>query len=164
MQFCGLKHSSQCCKQSFEANVGDWTHAARKCLRMCYKIFASKPDFSHHLEHHQHTATAGALGADEASQSFFEPFHNIVMRDGDALEEFGQCLGDPQIAMMQLRDVENCSLMVPHMARACKLPIICLSLLVYYIVFSAFLHAYLLHGRVCNDIFSFSPKFSPTSH
>ena len=164
MRFCGLKHSSQCCKQNFEANVGDWTHAARKCLRMCYKIFASKPDFSHHLEHHQHTATAGALGADEASESFFEPFHSIVMQDGLALEEFGQCVHDPQMAMNHLKDVQNCSQLAPNMARACKLPLICLPLLVCYIVFSSLLQAYLSHCRVFNDNFSFSPKISPTSH
>ena len=164
MRFCGLKHSFQCCIQNFKANVGDWTHAARRCLGMCHKIFASKPDFSHHLEHHRHTATAGALGADEASESFFEPFHSIVMQIRDALEEFGHFGNDPQMAMMHLKDVRNCSYFAPNMARACKLPLICLPLLVCYIVFSSFLHAYLSYCRVFNDNFSFSPKISPTSH
>jgi hypothetical protein len=164
MRFCGLRHLSQCCIQNFQANIGDWTHAARKCLRICYKIFASKPDSSHHLKNHQDTATSGALGADEASESFSEPFHSIVMQDGRALEEFGQCGHDPKMAMNHLKDVQICSLVASNMAQACKLPLIYLSLLVCCIVFASSVHAYLSHCRVVNDNFSFSPKISPTSN
>ncbi len=69
--------------------------------------------------------TDGALGLDEASEIFFQPFERIMSHDAEAGKDYLDNFGGLQEAAMDvLRDPLRCSMSIPSMAKACALPVI----------------------------------------
>lgn len=69
--------------------------------------------------------TDGALGLDEASEIFFQPFERIMSHDVEAGQEYRDNFGGFQEAAMNvLKDPERCSQSIPSMAKSCALPVI----------------------------------------
>ena len=109
-----------------------WTDAARKCLKLCFRIFVSKHDGAHAGQDF-HGTSSSVLSTDEAKESFFAPVEVIYRssRTPEALTEYRTLLeqlnGNSneacQIALRHLTDPEMCANYTPQLAQECKSPI-----------------------------------------
>ena len=107
-----------------------WTDVARKCLKLCFRIFVSKQDSAHSGQDF-HGTSSSVLSADEVKESFFAPVEVIYRnsKNPEALTEYRALLEQLssdeacQLALRHLTDPEMCANYTPQLAQECKSPI-----------------------------------------